>query len=78
MKDVEQIKTPLDEGCRANKNTFYVQELFLRKLWDNMEKYGTAGQATDDTIIRCIRIAFWINKVTNTHSEYVTLIAFPR
>jgi len=43
-----------------------------------MEKYGRAGQATDDTIIRCIRIACWINKATNTHSEYVTLNAFPR
>ena len=25
--------------------------------------------------VRCIRFASWINKPTNTHSEYVTLIA---
>jgi hypothetical protein len=25
----------------------------------------------------CMRIACWIPKVTNTHSEYVILIAFP-
>ena len=25
----------------------------------------------------CIRIAFWILKATNTHSEYIILIAFP-
>jgi hypothetical protein len=43
-----------------------------------MEKYGTAGQATDDTVIRCIRIACWINKATDTLSEYVERIAFPR
>jgi hypothetical protein len=35
-----------------------------------MEKYGTARQATGD-----IR---WITKTTDTHSEYVILIAFPR
>ena len=27
--------------------------------------------------IRRMRIACWIPKATNTHSEYVTLIAFP-
>jgi hypothetical protein len=43
-----------------------------------MEKYDRAGQTTDDTIVRCIRIACWINKATNTRSEYVILIAFPR
>ena len=43
-----------------------------------MEKYGTAGQATDDKILRRMRIACWINKATDTHSEYVLLIVFPR
>ena len=27
--------------------------------------------------IRCMRIECWIPKATNTHSEYVILIAFP-
>jgi hypothetical protein len=44
-------------------------------LWDNVEKYGRAGQATDDNIIRSMRCACWINKATDTHSEYVILIA---
>jgi hypothetical protein len=43
-----------------------------------VEKYGRAGQATDDNIIRRMRIAYWINKATDRHSEYVILIAFPR
>jgi hypothetical protein len=54
---------------------------FFRKscrLWDNVKKYGTARQATDDNIIRRMRFACWINKVTDVHSEYTTLIAFPR
>jgi hypothetical protein len=41
-----------------------------------VEKYGTAGQATADNIIRCKSIARWIPKATFTHSEYVILIAF--
>ena len=43
-----------------------------------MEKYGRAGQATDDDIIRHMRIACWITKPTDIHSEYVILIGFPR
>ena len=43
-----------------------------------MEKYGTARQATDDNIIRRMRVACWITKATDTHLEYVVLIAFQR
>jgi hypothetical protein len=39
-------------------------------MWD-----GGAGQATDD-IIWCMGLC-WVTKATDTHSEYVTLIAFP-
>ena len=42
-----------------------------------MEKFNTAGQATDDNIIRRMRIACWMPKATNTHSECVILIVFP-
>ena len=42
-----------------------------------MEKYCRAVQATDDNIIRLMRTACWIPKAENTHSEYVTYIAFP-
>jgi hypothetical protein len=56
---------------------FFRESLHLR---DNEEKYGTARQATDDNIIglRRMRFACWITKATDTHSEYVILIAFPR
>jgi len=40
-----------------------------------MEKCGSAGQATDDNITRCVRFTCWITKATGTHSEYVILIA---
>jgi hypothetical protein len=41
-------------------------------------KYGTAGQATDNNIIRRMRFACWITKATDTYSEYVIIITFPR
>jgi hypothetical protein len=47
------------------------------RLWDNVEKYGTVRQATDDNIIRRMRIACWITNATDTHSQYVILTAFP-
>jgi len=43
----------------------------------NVEKYGMAGVATDDNVMRRMRLVFWINKATNTHSEYVILTVFP-
>jgi hypothetical protein len=46
------------------------------RLWDNVEKYGAARQATDDNIIRRMRLACWITKATDTHSEFVIFIAF--
>jgi hypothetical protein len=42
-----------------------------------VEKYGTARQATNDNIMWRMRFACWITKATDTHSEYVILIAFP-
>jgi hypothetical protein len=43
-------------------------------LWENVEKYYRAGQAT--VAIWRMRTACWIPKATDTHSEYVILIAF--
>jgi hypothetical protein len=49
-----------------------------RAVYDNVEIFGRVRQTTDDNIIRRMRFACWITKATNTHSEYVILIAFPR
>ena len=40
-----------------------------------MEKYGTARQAKDDNITRRMRVTGRTTKTTDTHSEYVILIA---
>ena len=45
---------------------------FLRYV----EKYGTANQITNDSIIRLMRLACWITKATEMHSEYVILTVF--
>jgi hypothetical protein len=43
-----------------------------------VEKYGRPRQATQNNIILRMRFACWITKATDTHSQYVILIAFPR
>ena len=35
------------------------------------------GQATDDNIMQRMRFACCVTKATDTHSEYVIIIAFP-
>jgi hypothetical protein len=70
------IRNVADKYCRENQNTHFVLNNIFRKscrLWDNVEKYCRPGQATDDSIIRRMRISCWIPKATNTHSEYVML-----
>jgi hypothetical protein len=43
---------------------------------ENVVNYGRARQATDDNIIQRMRLACWIPKATNTHSEFGILISF--
>jgi hypothetical protein len=40
-----------------------------------VEKYGTARQAKDESVIRRIRFECWVPN--DTHSKYVILTAFP-
>ena len=61
------------------KTHFMFSDLFFRKscrIRDKVGKYGIAGQATDYKIMRHVRIVCWITKATDTHSEYVIIIAF--
>ena len=48
------------------------------RLRDNVEKYGRAGQVTNENITRRMRLRCRIPEATDTHSEYIKLIAFPR
>ena len=55
-----RIRNVLDEICREKQHTFSVQKLFSENcafyeiMW---KKYDTARQATDDNIIRHMRVA---------------------
>jgi hypothetical protein len=54
--------------------------MFIKKschLWDNVEKYGTAGEATDDNMV-CVHFTLCTWGYKYTLSEYVILIAFPQ
>ena len=55
-------------------NVFFSEN---RAVYEIMWKIWYSRQAIGNIIIRCMRIVCWIPKATNTHSEYVTLIAFP-
>jgi hypothetical protein len=69
-KGVEKLKTHI--------SYFSPPPFFSRKsclLLDSMEKYCRTRQATDGSIIRRLCVECWVPKATDTHSEYVILIA---
>jgi hypothetical protein len=62
-KFVEKVKTHILCSITFSRKSY--------RLWDNVEKYGTARQATDANIIRRMRFACWIPEVriqTHTHN----------
>jgi hypothetical protein len=48
------------------------------RLSQNVQTYGTAGQATDGNVIRRLPFECWITKVISTNSVYVILTAWQR
>jgi len=71
-----------DKCCRDNQSTRFVFRHFFSqkscRLWNNVEKYFRAGETTDDNRRRLMRVACWITKATDTHSECIIPIAFSR
>ena len=59
----------------SNQNTFYVQVTF-RAVYEIMLKKYVQPYRPQMAIWR-MRIACWIPKATDEHSEYVIIIAFP-
>ena len=72
---VFRMRNVSDKSCRENKNTHFICSKSCTKV--PSVRYGTARQATDNITWR-MRFACWITKATDTHSEYVIPIAFPR
>ena len=64
----EKIRTHMLCSIPISKN---------RAVYEIMWKNTVKQQATDDNIIKRMRIACWITKTTNTHLEYALLTALP-
>ena len=72
----EMFQTKVVEKIKTH---FVFCNFFFRKsyrLWDNVEK-NIVQRGRPQTTMWRMRIACWTPKTTDTHSEYVTLIAFP-
>ena len=68
-KTIEKIKTHILYSINFSEN--YASKIYGGK------KYSKARQATDDNVMRRMRIACWMRKATNTHTQVVlTFIAF--
>ena len=68
-----RMRNFLDKFAEKIKIHMSYSVLVFRKSWENVEKYGTVVQSTEDNITRLM-----IHKATNTYSEYVILIDFPQ
>ena len=74
------MKNPSDKSCGENQNTHILYSVTFpenRSIYDIMWKNLVEPHWLQMTVWR-MRIARWIPKPTNTHLEYVILIAFPR
>jgi hypothetical protein len=71
------LRNVSDESCRENKKTYFMFSTFLYENPAGGKMVGVR-QVTDDNVIRRMRFACWITKATNTYSEYVIRIPFPR
>jgi hypothetical protein len=69
-KVVEEIKTHILRTITFPRKSC--------RLWHNVGKCDRVTQAPDGNIVLRMRFACWIPKPTDTYSEYVILIVFPR
>jgi len=71
-----RIRDVSDESCGGNQLTYFVCNIFLIVLLATMWKNIVVTDRPQMAIWRMC-IACWRLKATNTHWEYVILIAFP-
>jgi len=78
--ELELRSFPCRPFHKIAKSDYYLRHgrpsVRMEQLGSHWKKYGRLGQATYDNIIRRMRVACWITKVTDTHSEYVILLLF--
>jgi hypothetical protein len=74
-----RMRNVSEKICRENQNTLFVLSNFFlenRAVYEIMWK-NTVERGRPQMTIWRMRITCWIPKATDTHSEYVLLIAFP-
>jgi len=73
-----KMRNVSDKSCRENQNTHFVFSNFFfnRTVYETMWKNMVQPDRPQMTV-RCMRISCCIPKATNTHSQYVILIALP-
>jgi len=75
-----RIRNVSDKSCRENQNTcFMFSNIFFlenRAVYEK-ECKNIVEPGRSQMTIRCMRITWWINEVTDTHSKYVIIIVFP-
>jgi hypothetical protein len=76
-----RIRSVSYKSCRENQNTHFVFGNFLPKIVPFMRRgkiWYSNRQLRDDNIKQRMCTACWVAQATGTHSEFVTLTAFPR
>jgi len=74
-----RMRNVTDKSCTENQNTHFVSNNFFyinRAVFEIMWENAVQPDRPQMTTWR-MRTAWWITKATNTHSQYVILIAFP-
>ena len=68
-----------NKSCRENQNTHFAFNIYFSEnravceiVWESVVQVDRPRMAA-----WLMRIACWITKATDTHSEYLILIAFP-
>ena len=68
-----RIRNISHKSCRENQNTHFMHSNFFFwkscHVWDNVEKYGSAREATIDNVIWCLHFACWITRVTDSQNR---------
>ena len=75
------MRNILDGSCRENQNTHFMLNNFfleIRAVYEIVWKNIVDPDRPQMIIVRRMRLACWITKATDTHSEYVILVAYVR
>jgi hypothetical protein len=74
-----RMRTVSDKSCRQNQNTHFMFNDFFSKIVPFMRLWNNMVQPEMPQLTMWhMRFARWINEATNTHLEYVILIAVPQ